>query len=71
MLYDLEDDISEKEDVALQNLTQTKAMLKRLGDWDVRLPHPVFLEGAVWKRRQLNLYDREYPLTQPPVENKQ
>jgi hypothetical protein len=29
------------------------------------LPHPVTLEGAVWKRRQLNLYDAKFPLTQP------
>jgi hypothetical protein len=40
-------------------------MLKTLGNWDVRLPHPVFLEGAVWKKRQLQLYDIEYPLVQP------
>ncbi len=46
-------------------MERTRAMLKQLGDWDVRLPHPVFLEGAVWKRRQLDLYDRDYPLTQP------
>jgi len=40
-------------------------MLKRLGAWDVTLPHPLFLEGAVWKKRQLELYDRGYPLEQP------
>jgi arylsulfatase A-like enzyme len=65
LLYDLSRDISEQQDVALDNLERTRAMLKQLGAWDVRLPHPVFLEGAVWKRRQLALYDREYPLTQP------
>ncbi len=66
MLYNLADDISEQNDVSLENLDRTRSMLHELGDWDVRLPHPVFLEGAVWKRRQLNLYDAEYPLTQPP-----
>jgi len=65
MLYDLSQDISEQKDRALDNLERTRAMVKQLGDWDVRLPHPVFLEGAVWKRRQLALYDRDYPLTQP------
>jgi hypothetical protein len=25
----------------------------------------VFLKGAVWKKRQLELYDRPYPLQQP------
>jgi len=65
MLFNLYDDISEQNDVAMQNLERTKTMLKKLGDWDVNLPHPLFLEGAVWKARQLELYDRNYPLVQP------
>jgi len=65
MLYNLAEDISEQNNVALQNLDRTKSMLKELGQWDVRLPHPVFLEGAVWKSRQLELYDDEYMLVQP------
>lgn len=65
MLFHLRDDLSEQRDVALENLDRTRAMLERLGDWDVRLPHPVSLEGAVWKRRQLNLYDATFPLAQP------
>ncbi|MCP4454738.1 MAG: sulfatase, partial [Planctomycetes bacterium] len=64
-LYDLSKDVSEQQDMALQNLGLVQSMLKDLGNWDVRLPHPVCLEGAVWKRRQLALYDHEYPLTQP------
>ena len=65
MLYYLPDDISEQNNVALQNLEQTKKMLKNLGQWDVRLPHPVFLEGAEYKSMQLDLYDWKYPLIQP------
>lgn len=65
MLFNLREDVSEQHDVALEHLERTKAMLSRLGDWDVRLPHPVFLEGAEWKRRQLNLYDARFPLSQP------
>lgn len=65
MLFNLAEDISEQNDVALENLDRTKAMLKTLGNWDVRLPHPVFLEGYKWKARQLHLYDVEYPLVQP------
>jgi arylsulfatase A-like enzyme len=65
MLYNLADDISEQNDVALQNIDRTKSMLRQLGEWDVSLPHPLFLEGAVWKKRQLDLYDREYQLVQP------
>jgi len=67
LLFDLSRDVSERTDVALQNLDRTRAMLERLGTWDVALPHPVFLEEAVWKKRQLELYDRTYPLEQPPV----
>ena len=65
LLFNLRKDLSEQHDVALLNLERTRAMLARLGDWDVRLPHPVTLEEAVWKRRQLNLYDARFPLTQP------
>jgi len=65
MLYDLSKDISEQNNVAFENMDRTKLMLKKLGDWDVSQPHPVFLEGAVWKKRQMELYDRKYPLVQP------
>jgi arylsulfatase A-like enzyme len=65
MLFNLAEDISEQNDVAQQYLERTETMLKELGQWDVRLPHPVFLEGAVWKSRQLDLYDDRYPLVQP------
>ncbi len=64
-LYHLPSDTSEQTNVALKNLKKTERLLKKLGDWDVGLPHPLFLEGAVWKRNQLNLYDRKYQLEQP------
>ncbi|MBW6536488.1 MAG: hypothetical protein K0B11_15870, partial [Mariniphaga sp.] len=59
------EDISEQNDVSLQNIDRTKSMLKQLGDWDVSLPHPLFLEGAEWKKQQLNLYNKKYLLVQP------
>ena len=65
MLYQLSDDISEQNNVALQNPDRTKAMLKKLGAWDVHLPHPVFLEPADWRIRHLGFYDAEYQLVQP------
>lgn len=65
LLYHLPSDVSEQNNVALQNLDKTKELLKQLGDWDVNLPYPLFLEGARWKRVQLDLYDRKYQLTQP------
>jgi len=65
MLFNLADDISEQTDVSLQNLDRTKIMLKQLGEWDVSLAHPLFLEGAMWKKWQLDLYDKEYQFIQP------
>lgn len=65
MLFNLATDVSEQRDVALENGERTRDLLRQLGQWDVRLPHPLFLEGAVWKARQLKLYDATYPLMQP------
>lgn len=65
MLYHISDDISEQYDLSLQNLDRTKAMLKKLGKWEVHLPHPVFLEPADWRIRHLGFYDAEYQLVQP------
>lgn len=65
MLYDLSKDISEQNDVALQNIDLTKSLLKKLGKWDVYLPHPVFHEPVDWRRRHLGFYDVEYQLNQP------
>jgi arylsulfatase A-like enzyme len=68
LLYHLPTDVSEQNNVALKNLEKTEVLLQKLGEWDVSLPHPVFLEGAIWKRRQLSLYDKSYALTQPALE---
>ncbi|WP_186753502.1 sulfatase [Echinicola salinicaeni] len=65
MLFDLEKDISEQNDVALENLDITKKLLKKLGTWDVQLPHPLFLEGPIWRINQVRQYDKKYQLTQP------
>ncbi len=65
LLYHLSDDIAEQNDVALQNLVRTKAMLKKLGTWEVHLPHSVFLEPADWRIRHLGFYDADYQLIQP------
>lgn len=65
MLYNVSDDIAELNDVADQNRERVVRMLKALGDWDVSAPHVLYLEGDQWRRRQVDLYDREYELTQP------
>ncbi|MEE9362922.1 MAG: sulfatase-like hydrolase/transferase [Cellulophaga sp.] len=68
MLFHLPTDISEQNNVALKNIEKTEELLKKLGDWDIDLPHPVFLEGSIWKRFQLKLYDKKYVLEQPKKE---
>ena len=55
MLYHLPSDISEQHNLSMKNLDITQLLLKKLGDWDVELPHPVFLEGAVWKKDNCNI----------------
>uniref|UniRef100_UPI0032176579 sulfatase-like hydrolase/transferase n=1 Tax=uncultured Draconibacterium sp. TaxID=1573823 RepID=UPI0032176579 len=65
LLFDLSKDVSEQNNVALENLEVTESLLQKLGQWDVKQMHPVFMEGAVWKARQLKLYDAKYQLTQP------
>jgi arylsulfatase A-like enzyme len=65
MLFNLKTDMAEQRNVAFEHRDRARDMLHRLGQWDVRLPHPMFLEGAVWKSRQLDLYDALYPLQQP------
>ncbi|MBJ6367590.1 sulfatase-like hydrolase/transferase [Snuella sedimenti] len=65
LLYHLPSDPSEQNNLALKHLETTKDLLKALGEWDVTLPHPVFLEGAQWKKTQLKQYDAPYKITQP------
>ena len=67
MLYYLPTDTAELSDVSLDSLHVTERLLNKLGEWDVRLPNPLFFEGAKWKKKQLDLYDQEYILEQPQV----
>ena len=65
LLFNLNNDPSEQDNVALENMDLVRSMLKELGDWDVSTPHILFLEGSRWRRNQLDLYDKEYQLDQP------
>jgi len=64
MLYNLKTDLAEQNNLAFEEKDRLEKMLKELGDWDVRLPHPIFMEGARWKKEQLKLYDRNWSLVQ-------
>jgi len=65
MLFNLSEDVSEQNDVAMQNLERTRNMLKELGKWDVHMAQPRFLEPISWRIRHLARYDLEYQLVQP------
>lgn len=65
LLFNLEEDPSEQNNVAKEHWDLVQTMLKELGNWDVSTPHVLFLEGAKWRRNQLDLYDKKYQLTQP------
>ncbi len=65
MLYNLAEDVAEKNDVSSQNPERSKTLLKNLGIWEVHLPHPVFREPADWRLRHLKFYDATYQLSQP------
>ncbi|GAB3658676.1 sulfatase-like hydrolase/transferase [Echinicola sediminis] len=65
MLFDLENDISEQHDVAMEHLSITQGLLKKLGQWDVEQPHPLFLEAPMWRAIQVEQYDKSYQLEQP------
>jgi arylsulfatase A-like enzyme len=68
LLFDISKDISEQNNLVLKYPEVAEKLLKKLGDWDLSLPHPLFLEGAEWKAKQRDLYDQSYLITQP--ENK-
>ena len=68
LLFDLSADTSEQNNISMKNIEKTEELLNILGNWDVDLPHPVFMENARWKRRQLGLYDKDYQLDQPMPE---
>ncbi|OHX64660.1 sulfatase-like hydrolase/transferase [Flammeovirga pacifica] len=70
MLYNIDKDPSELNDVAAENRDLVVSMLKELGDWDVSCPQPLYLEGARWRKKQVGLYDKKYKLTQPESSNK-
>lgn len=65
MLFDLSKDIAEQHNVAKDNWDLVESMLKELGDWDVSCPQLLYMEGARWKRKQVDLYDKKYQLVQP------
>lgn len=65
LLFNLDKDISEENNVASEHWDIVESMLKELGDWDVSTPQVLYLEGNPWRRNQLDLYDKEYQLEQP------
>lgn len=71
MLFNLDKDPSELNDVADENREMVIEMLKQLGDWDVSCPQMLYMEGNRWRRTQVDLYDVKYQLEQPESSNKE
>jgi arylsulfatase A-like enzyme len=65
MLYHLSEDIAEHNNVALKYMDKTTSLLKKLGQWEVHLPHSFFHEPVDWQIRHLSYYDAPYQLVQP------
>ena len=65
MLYNVEEDLAELNDVASEHPKRVKNMLKALGSWDVSTPQHLYMEGAKYKKVQLKSYDANYRITQP------
>jgi len=65
LLFNLDKDPSELNNVADQHRDLVESMLKELGDWDVSCPQVLYLEGNRWRRNQVDLYDKTYQLKQP------
>lgn len=65
LLFNLDNDIAEQNNVTSENWDLVESMLKELGDWDVSCPQVLFMEGNKWRREQVDLYDEKYQLTQP------
>jgi arylsulfatase A-like enzyme len=65
MLYHLPTDLTEQRDLALEQMDRTRAMLRELGQWELRAANPVCREPADWRVRHLKYYDSDYQTTQP------
>ena len=65
LLFNIDKDPSELNNVASENWDLVESMLKELGNWDVSCPQILYLEGARFRREQIDLYDRKYQLEQP------
>ncbi|MBB6460495.1 sulfatase-like hydrolase/transferase [Flammeovirga kamogawensis] len=70
LLFNIDKDPSEQNDVAAENRDLVIEMLKELGDWDISCPQMLYMEGNRWRRNQVDLYDAEYQLTQPQSTSK-
>jgi hypothetical protein len=44
-------------------MDRTRAMLKELGQWELRAANPVCREPADWRVRHLKYYDSDYQTT--------
>lgn len=65
MLFDLSKDIREEKNLVLEQPEVAERLIRKLGDWDVSLPHILFVEGPQWRKIQKANYDIPYMTSQP------
>ena len=65
MLFDLSKDVREENNLVFEKPEIATRLAKKLGNWDVSLPHVLFVEGPQWRKIQLAHYDQPYMKEQP------
>lgn len=65
LLYNLSNDISEQNNIAIENQIIVEKLMKELFEWETQLAHPAWRTEPYWIKNNTLLYDQEYLLTQP------
>ena len=65
MLFNLARDIGEQNNVSALHRDVVERLMKKLFSWENELAHPLWRTDPIWIKRNVELYDREYDLTQP------
>ena len=68
MMYDLSNDVSEENDIALEKKVTADKMIEKLGNWVISCPEPLFFQQNGRQRGIRNMYD-EFSPSQPEIED--
>jgi arylsulfatase A-like enzyme len=65
MLFDLATDPGEQHDLHERHPERVRAMMKDLFAWELGTVHPKWVTAPMWRKRNVQLYDRTYQMSQP------